>query len=135
MGIVLLLWSTGKASDKSSDKSYMNLPVTEDLRPKFVLFSWQPTSGVRRFAVIKSTNGDEEYAFLNHFNAYRTAGLDMAALSSKVARLPPGCLLTWVKDQPHKLDFGDKSNVQTIKALAKRYQIDLHLNVMIHESR
>jgi hypothetical protein len=133
--ISLFVSGAGPASAREKgSKSFMDLPVTRDLRPKFVLFSWRGKAGVQHFAVVSKVNGNEDHRFIDNFDVRRSSGMDMPTLRTTLAKLPRGCLLTWMKDAPHKLDYADSQSLQEIKKLASRLHIDLQFNEMTYES-
>ena len=106
--IALSLGTTLNAEpSRGKEKSYMDLPVTHDLRPKFVLFSWTRRDGSRRFALISNRDGTQEDRFIDKFSIKYTKGIDIGALEHELIKLPTRCLVTWIRDEPHKLDYAE----------------------------
>lgn len=136
--ILLVAFSLGTVlnveSSREREKSYTNLPVTHDLRPKFALFSWTNQSGSRRFALVSNRGGNEEDRFIDRFSIARTKGIDIGALEHELTRLPTRCLVTWIKDEPHKLDYAEVPLVRRLKKVATRLHLDLQFNEMTYES-
>jgi hypothetical protein len=121
-------------SGKRIETPDTNLPVTHDLRRKFTLFSWTDPRGSRRFALISNRNGSEEDRFINRFSIQHTKGIDIGALERELTRLPKGCLVAWIKDGPHRLDYAEAPSVRRLKKLAARLHLDLQFNEMTYES-
>lgn len=121
-------------SSRKKAKSYSNLPVLYDLRPAFVLFSWMVRDGSHRFALIASRDGTQEHRFIDKFSPQHTKGIDIRALARELTKLPPRCVVEWMKDDPHKLDYADVSSRRKLRTIAARLQLDLQFNEMTYES-
>ena len=116
------------------NKAYTDLPVTHDLRPKFALFSWARRDSSRRFALIPNNDGVQEHRFIDKFDVRRTRGIDIRELEYEMTKLPSRCLVGWMKDEPHKLDYAEVHVVSRLKKLAARLHLDLQFNEMRYES-
>jgi len=130
----LLLGSLFTGTSRASEASRRSLPVTHDLRSKYALFSWMGTNGTRRFALLANNTGSEEHRFIDSFDARRTPGLDIRRLEYQLAKLPPHCLVGWMKDRPHKLDHADPATVRRLKKFTAQFYVDLQFNEMTYES-
>jgi hypothetical protein len=122
-----------EASGKHSEKAWWKLPVLHDPRPKYTLFSWAGPKHARFFALISNKNGSEEHRFIDKFDSRRAAGLNIAEIENRLSKLPSDCLVTWVRDAPHKLDYADPVLVRRIKRFAVKLKIDLQFNEMTYE--
>ena len=131
--IALLALVCGMVKGEAT-KPFMNLPVLRDSRPKFALFSWRTTSGKQQFAVIPTRKGDEDHRFIDKFDRDRTTGIQIATLEKELAKLPRGCLLLWIRDRPHKLDYADPQSVKKIRKMAARLKIYLGFDQTMYES-
>lgn len=116
------------------EKTYADLPVTHDLRPKFVLFSWVTQDRSRRFVLVRSYDGTQEHRFIDKFNPRVTKGADIRTLEHELTALPRRSSIEWMKDEPHKLDHADHATVRRIKKVATRQSLDLQFNEMTYES-
>jgi hypothetical protein len=138
--IALILWiggcclGLGKNEKIDTKQWYEKLPVVEDLRQKFVLFSWIGTDGSYRFALIPNKNGKQGYRFLNRFDRRRTQGVTLEALQRELGTLAAGSLVTWIKDSPNKIEYPDRRVIQTIKKRCARLHLDMAFNEIMHES-
>jgi hypothetical protein len=113
---------------------HADLPILHDLRPKFSLFSWARRDGSRRFALMFNRNGSEEDRFIDRFSLQHTTGIDITTLEHEFSKLPRGCLVVWIRDGPHKLDYAEAPFRRRIMKLAARLHLDLQFNEMSYES-
>ena len=139
IGFVLLLAlscgvALGGKIDQKDPEWFMKLPVTRDLRPRFVLFSWTAQNDLRQFALISDRDGTQEHRFIDKFNARHTPGMSIRELEGKLAKLPKGCLISWMGDEPHKLDHANQQVVRRLKKFVERLEVDLQLNNYRYES-
>lgn len=110
------------------------LPVLHDARPKFALFSWRRPDGARRFELISNRDGNQEDRFIDKFSIQHTKGVSLRALEHELTRLPKRCLVTWIRDAPHRLDYAETHVVSSLKRLAATLHVDLQFNEMNYES-
>ena len=122
----------GKIDEKDPDW-FMKLPVYRDSRAKFVLFSWTTQNNLRRFAIISDRDGTQEHRFIDKFDVRRTPGMSALELEERLTQLPRGCVVSWMRDKPHKLDHANQEIVHQLKKLAQRLRIDLQLDSYRYE--
>lgn len=122
----------GKIDERDPDW-FMKLPVYRDLRAKFVLFSWRAQNDLRRFALISDRDGTQEHRFIDKFDARHTPGMSILELEERLAKLPRACVVSWMRDKPHKLDHANQEIVHRLKKLARRLKIDLQLDSYRYE--
>jgi hypothetical protein len=125
---VLVVLTAGCAAS-TDDRSWADLPVTHDLRPMYVLFSWAIVDGSFRFALVRDRElGGGRNAFLETFDARRTAGLDLASLEQRLTLLPKSCLVDWFIDDARRLRLPPATVVQRINGLIGRRKATLKLD-------
>ncbi len=135
VALVLFGLTAAYASEHTQQKreSFLERPITVDTRPKFVLFSWRDSAGSDHFALVRNADGMADHRFIDKFNIKHTRGLDLNQLEREMRKLPDGCLVVWMEDEPHKLGYADEKAVRRIKSLATRLRLDLRLSRMRYE--
>ncbi len=133
--IILVAAGVAYAAEQPNKRqgSFWDLPVTRDFRPKFVLFSWSAPDGSYRFALIPNRDGNADHRFIDKFNAARIDGIGLEAIEREMAKLPQRSLVTWMKDEPHKLNHANQKIVRRMRKVAAGARIDLQLNEMRYE--
>ncbi len=123
----------GGKIDEKDPKWFMKLPVIrDDSRPAFILFSWGARSNSRRFALILDRDGTQQNRFLDRFDARYTTGIGIRELEGKLAKLPKGRVVTWMADEPRKLDHADQKLVRHLQKYAREIGIDIRLNYYLY---
>jgi hypothetical protein len=112
--------------------SYKGIPIIKDLRNSVVLFSWTGPDGSFRFALVPDKR-EPVHRFLDNFDRNRAAKSGIQALERELSKLPAKSLVTWMKDEPNKIDYPKKDAVRRISALAVRLRLDLQFNETRYE--
>lgn len=116
------------------EEPYWKLPVTRDFRTKFVLFSWIGREGSYRFALIRNGgDGNQDHRFIDKFIPSQTTGITVSELEHRLAEIPRNSLVTWMKDEPHRLQYADELSRRKIMKMASRLHLDLQFNEMTYE--
>ena len=117
---------TAEAADRK--RSSANIPVTIDLRPRFVLLSWTGMDGSYRFALVRDKNGLGLNRFLERFDRGNRTSTTLDGLERDFVKLPRPSLIEWYEDKSRHMSYPSKTVIRNIKDLAACLHLDLQFN-------